>query len=120
MTRSIEWPITDRNWHDITSAMCWSGTLLCITPQGALVTFRRAGRGGLGPRPVAEGENRYSATYLLTDNGGEINVTPLGFYAHIPSVPVTDCGPETAAYRIAQKICGCEIDYDFDVDKAIA
>jgi hypothetical protein len=127
---TIGYPIDDDGWRAITRATSFAGTLIAVTPAGALVNFRRKNRqGDHGPREIADGENPYGAVYLLTDNGGEINVSGVGFNARVPSVPVNhprdrragvNCGPETAAYRLWAAIRGDKIDYTWDVDEDLA
>jgi hypothetical protein len=125
MMRSIGYPITEAGWRAIGAAVCWNGDFLFpYGTRGAVFSYRRHD----GPRAPAPGENRYQDNYILIDNGGEINVVGVGFRLEIPSVPVHDargrpgenCGPETAAYRIATLLEGRAVDYDFDADRELA
>ena len=130
--RSIGYPITEAGWRAIGAAVCWSGDyLFTFGTCGAVFSYRRAERHNpdkRGPRDPVPGENHYQDTYVLTDNGGEVNVSGVNFRPDLPSVPVHDargrpgenCGPETAAYRIVCVLEGSPVDYDFDVDRELA
>ncbi len=59
--------------------------------------------------------------FVLTDNGGELNVSGLNRVIDLPSIPVIDgvsegVGLHTAGYRVRVKLLGFDIDYALDMD----
>lgn len=125
--KSIGYPITAEGWKAIGAAVSWSGHFMFhFGPRGAVFHYRR--NPTRGPREPAPGENHHADTYILHDNGGEINVDGVGFRVDVPSIPVhvthgppgENCGPETAAYRVACILEGHPVDYGFDVDRELA
>ena len=122
--KSIGYPITPEGWRAIGNAVSWSGGYLFpFGDHGAVFSYRRT----QGPRVAAPGENQYLDTYVLVDNGGEINVVGVGFCLDLPSVSVNglrgaleNCGPETAAYRVACILEGHPVNYEWDVDRELS
>lgn len=59
-------------------------------------------------------------SFVLVDNGGEVNVMGLNRQIDLPSIPVTKgmelVGPNTFAYRVYAKMTGGSVDYDWDLD----
>ena len=105
MYRSISCPITQDNWREIASFI---GALYCFPfgDRGAVLYCSELG-----------------GHFILTDNGGEINVSGVNRVIDLPSIPISsptmpqwNCGPATAAYRIGNKMKGGEVDYRLDVD----
>ena len=70
----------------------------------------------LGDRGAVFYCHKLGGSFVLTDNGGEVNVSGLNRVIDLPSIPTTDANCDlldagTIAYRIFAKMTGQAVDY---------